>query len=134
MPHRRILYLARLADGHDHGAAVTLSREARLRSEELRVRGAWLFDGQRMCTLVAGTDAAIDTWIDDVRADHRQRVDAVLFDGSDESAASAEIQAHWQVGYCEAEDLDVFVGTGGVMGEPTLVVFEQLMTKADLRP
>ncbi len=131
---RRILYLAHLADGHEYDAAITLSREARLRSEALRVRGAWLFDGQRMCTLVSGTDAAIDTWFGDVRTDQRLRVVTVLFDGSDDSVAGDGRPARWQVGYCEAEDFDVFFGAGGVSGEKTLAMFEQLMAKADLRP
>ena len=134
MKHRRILYLSRLADERDYDAAVTLSREARLRSQELRICGAWLFDGHRMCTLVRGADAAIDSWLDDVRANQRLRVDAVLFDGTDEGSPADERPADWQVGYCAAEDFDRFDGTGGVSGEQTLVVFEQLLANADLRP
>ena len=134
MKHRRILYLSRLADERDYDAAVTLSREARLRSQELRVRGAWLFDGHRMCTLVRGDDAAIDTWLDDARANQRLRVDTVLFDGSDDIPGQDDRPADWQVGYCGAEDFDLFDGPGAISGEHTLTVFERLLAKADLRP
>ncbi len=127
---RRILYLARLGDGHDYAVAVTLSREARLRSEALRVCGAWLFDGQRMCTMVFGSAQAVASWIDTVQNDLRQRVDTVLYDGLHDSEDNP---GSWQVGYCEAEDLDAFDG-GGVSGPQALVVFDQLMVRADLRP
>jgi hypothetical protein len=128
---RHILYLASLGTGHEYDAAILLLREARLRSRELQVSGAWLFDGHRMCILVRGTGTALNAWLHAVREDARNVLNAVLFDGP--AALRAE-SAAWEVGYCEPDDLDAFADETGLRGESALAAFNQLVARCDLRP
>ncbi|MEO7854685.1 MAG: hypothetical protein ABIR94_20915 [Rubrivivax sp.] len=127
---RRILYLASLGAGHEYDAAILMQREARLRSRELQVSGAWLFDGHRICTFVSGASTAIDAWLQAVRADSRNVLNALLCDGRSESCRGT---VSWEVGYCEPDDLDAFDGEKGLRGDAALAAFNQLMAQCDMR-
>lgn len=128
----RILYLGQLGPGHEYDAMIAISRDARLRCRELGVQGALLFDGQRLCTRVRGSRSALQQWLQAVRADPRQALHKVLMDAPEALQTTHDtvlVPGCWDVGYCEADDLDPFDAAEALVGEPASAAFDRLMAR-----
>ncbi len=127
----QVLYISHLAPPHEYEAFTAICRSSRHRNAALGVTGVLLFDGHRFCQLLQGPAPAVHSLMADIAHDPRHERLVTLFEG-DLPAASAS--RSWTAGYCEAQDLDAFDHVDGVRGSSALLVFQEVLARADLEP
>ncbi len=97
----------------------------------LKLTGALLFDGERICELLEGH-------IYDISAVYRDLEFDLQFSGLRIAHASLSLAprrlADWRLGPCGEDDLDIFDGEAGLTGEPATQAFLKLLQRCQLMP
>jgi len=123
------LLASQLTDTSDASVYASIVRGARRRNVALGITGALVFDGERFCQLVEGSEDAISLLFPRIASDTRHdRLDVLA------SGVGPRQFTEWRSGYCNPDDLDVFVGPQAVSGPSALAQFLALVQRCDLAP
>ena len=125
----QILYVSQLARGVDFSVVKDIVRASRGHNPARDITGALLFDGERFCQLLEGTQADVAALMLRIERDARHGAIRTLYAGP----AAGRALRSWRSGYCESvHDLDVFDGTRGLAGTDAVRAFVALALTADL--
>jgi len=125
----QILYLSQLADGINFSVVKDIVQASRTHNPARGITGALLFDGERFCQLIEGSEREVASLMRRIERDGRHIAIRSLHSGP----ASRRAWPSWRSGYCEsASDLDPFDGTHGVAGAGAVRAFIALAQAADL--
>ena len=128
-PVLQILYLSQLAEGSDFGVVKDIVRGSRTHNHSRGITGALLFDGERFCQLLEGSESELSALMQRIESDARHAAIRTLHKGQ----AGARALRSWRSGYCEsANDLDAFEGERGLVGPGAVQRFVALAKAADL--
>ena len=128
-PLFQILYVSQLAHQADFSVVKDIVRASRSHNPARGITGALLFDGERFCQLLEGTQADVASLMLRIERDARHGAIRTLHAGS----ATARALRSWRSGYCEsANDLDAFEGARGLAGTDAAQAFIALARTADL--
>ena len=127
-PLFQLLYVSQMAPGCDFGVVKDIVSAARLSNTALGISGALLFDGERFCELIEGAEADVRSLIDRIAGDSRHTGLTVVFSGH---SLSGRAMTRWASGYCEPDELAVFVGDTGLRGQPALDALVSILAGAD---
>lgn len=101
------LHVSELDRNTDFVAVQQIIRQSRLRHTELGIRGALLFDGERIGQLIVGPQAAVAEVMGRIQQEPRFRGVRRLHTAT--SAATWAMLTTWSSGYCGTADLDEVV-------------------------
>ena len=127
----QILYVSQLAQGVDFGVVKDIARTSRAHNPVRGITGALLFDGERFCQLLEGSESEVVSLMLRIERDARHVAIRRLHSGG----ASAHAMRSWRSGYCEsAHDLDAFDDAHGPAGNGAgaIKAFVALARTADL--
>ncbi|MEY4563214.1 MAG: hypothetical protein RLZZ618_2491 [Pseudomonadota bacterium] len=123
------LLVSQLTDTSDASVYAAIVRGARRRNVARGITGALVFDGERFCQLVEGSEDAISLLFPRIASDGRHgRLDVLA------SGVGPRHFSEWHSGYCNHDDLDVFVGPQAMSGHAALAHFLALVQRCDLSP
>lgn len=129
--HHQLLYISHLVAGVRYDAFAAICKVSRKRNAEHSLTGVLLFDGHRFCQLLEGPADAVAQLRQSIAHDPRHEFMTVLVD---RSHAGPTMQAVWQAGYCEADELDLLIGPERLGDDRTMTVFRDIVSRADLSP
>jgi len=125
----QILYVSQLAHDMDFSVVKDIVRASRTHNPARGITGALLFDGERFCQLLEGSESEAAALMRRIERDARHIAVRRLHSGP----AGRRALRSWRSGYCEsASDLDVFHGAHGLAGPDALHAFVTLAQTADL--
>ncbi len=125
----QLLYVSRLAPGCTWEVVKEVVATARFNNPSHGITGALLFDGERFCQLIEGTQTNVRELQANIARDARHTEMQVLL----EAESTATPTTHrWASGYCDTHELEVFGGANALRGQPALVAFLALLARADL--
>lgn len=129
VPLFQILYISQLAHDMDFSVVKDIVRASRSHNPTRGITGALLFDGERFCQLLEGSESEAAALMQRIEHDARHAAVRRLHAG----LAGRRALRVWRSGYCKsASDLDVFHGAGGLAGPDALQAFVTLIQTADL--
>jgi hypothetical protein len=129
LPVLQILYLSQLAEGADFSVVKDIVRGSRTHNHSRGITGVLLFDGERFCQLLEGSESELTALMQRIERDARHAAIRTLHKGP----AGARVLRSWRSGYCEsADDLDAFEGAQGLVGPGAVQRFVALAKAADL--
>lgn len=115
-----VLYVSTLAPQHPPGIVAEIAARARQRNAELGVTGLLIFDGQRFCQQLEGTQKAVLKLIDRIREDPRHIQVEVLHHGP-----LAQRRFHqFSLAFTTVEDVDALARMEQLDGSAALAAFE----------
>ncbi len=126
-----VLWVSRLSPQSHLGVVKDIWQTSRQRNATLGLTGAVVFDGERFCELLEGPEPDISAVCRDVEDDPRHTGLRVLHASS---AVSPRRLAYWCSGYCDANALDPFFEEAGLLGEPAVSAFLDLLPYCELSP
>ena len=125
----QILYVSQLAHGVDFSVVKDIVRASRAHNPVRGITGALLFDGERFCQLLEGSESEVVSLMLRIERDARHVAIRTLHSGS----ANDRALRSWRSGYCEsASDLDTFDGEHGLPSASAIKVFVALARTAEL--
>jgi hypothetical protein len=128
-PVFQLLYVSRLAAEFDFGVVKDIVAVARRHNAERAITGALLFDGERFCQLLEGSQADVQALMQTIERDPRHTHLAVLLAGRPLAARS---MPRWASGYCDAGALEPFDTGSGLHDQTALDAFQSILRGADL--
>lgn len=125
----QVLYLSQLAHELDSNVVKDVVRVSRTHNPARGITGALLFDGERFCQLLEGSQSEVIPLMLRITRDARHGEIRTLHSGP----ASIRALHSWRSGYCHAAgDLDPFEGVRGLAGAAAVQAFIALARAADL--
>jgi hypothetical protein len=128
-PPFQILFVSRMAPGHDFGIVKRIVTGARRANLARGISGALLFDGERFCELIEGAEADVRALLQTVSQDPRHTHVSVLHEGP---AAAGRAVPAWVCGYCDGSDLEALGSDTGLRDRPALEAFLAVLRGADV--
>jgi hypothetical protein len=129
VPLFQILYVSQLAHGSDFNVVKDIVRASRAHNPPRGITGALLFDGERFCQLLEGSEREVRSLMRRIERDVRHGAIRTLHSGPGIHRALRS----WRSGYCESpSDLDLFEGGRGLAGADAMRAFIVLARDADL--
>ena len=125
----QILYVSQLTPGSRFGVVSEIVTAARHANRAKGVSGALLFDGEYFGQLLEGAEANVVALMKRIETDPRHRAITPLFDGPSEAPRHARA---WRSGYCDAQQLGVFMVDDTLRGPAALAAFLAILQGADL--
>lgn len=108
--HFQLLYVSQLAPHCDFGVMKEIVAVARQRNAMLGLTGALLFDGERFCQLLEGSESTVQSMMRSIQRDPRHTAVRVLFAAP---STAATVMNRWASGYCDAQELDALDALDG---------------------
>ena len=125
----QIMYVSQLARVVDFSVVKDIVRASRAHNPARGITGALLFDGERFCQLLEGSESEVVPLMLRIERDARHVAIRTLHSGP----ANGRALRSWRSGYCEsASDLDTFDGAHGLAGASAIKGFVALARTADL--
>ena len=127
-PLFQLLYVSELAPGCGFEVVKEIVSVARAHNPAQQVTGALLFDGERFCQLLEGSQAAVQALMQRIERDPRHTAVQLLFAG--EIAGPRAVQ-RWLSGYCGPHQLDAFSAPTGLRERAAVDAFVSVLRSAD---
>jgi hypothetical protein len=125
----QILYVSQLAGDAGFAVVKDIVQASRSHNRSRGITGALLFDGERFCQLLEGSEGELVPLMSRIEGDERHVAIRTLHRGP----AGSRALRSWRSGYCEsAHDLDAFDGAQGLSGPLAVQRFVALAKAADL--
>ena len=99
----QLLYISRLARDCNFSVVKEIVEVARRSNPGLGITGALLFDGERFCQLLEGSEPDVRTLMSRIEVDPRHAHVKVLYAGASRTGV---VMQRWASGYCDPHDLD----------------------------
>lgn len=128
-PKFQLLYVSQLAPGCDFGVVKSIVSVSRQRNLERNITGTLLFDGERFCQLIVGSEPDVLALILRIESDPRHTHIQRLHTGP---SADEHAMQGWTSGYCDAHELDRFGGESGLRDAAAVRAFDDVLKVADL--
>lgn len=122
------LYISRLAPGCDFSVVKEIVELARRNNPVQGITGALLFDGERFCQLLEGSEPEVHALMHRIEADTRHTGVRVLHAGA---APAGLLLQRWASGYCDAHDLDGLDTDAAITPSP-IDQFSAVLNRADI--
>ena len=120
------LHVSQLAPEIDFVEVQQIIQSSRRRHTALSIRGALVFDGERIGQLIVGPEAAVADVMDCVERESRYREVRQLHAGA--SAGTWAMLTTWSSGYCGTADLDAVIACND--GDAAVQAFLTLVANA----
>lgn len=124
----QLLYISRLAPDFDFNVVKKIVNVARRTNPEQGVTGALLFDGERFCQLLEGSESEVRALMNRIEADVRHARVRLLHCGV---SSTGVLMQRWASGYCDAHDLDALDSAAETALSP-IGQFLAVLTRADI--
>ena len=128
-PPFQILFVSRVVRDADFGFVKEIVGRARHGNPARGISGALLFDGEHFCELIEGGEATVRNLLSSIARDPRHADVTQLHVGP---AGPGRALQGWVSGYCEASDLEAFIGAAGLRGAAALEAFISVVKRADV--
>ncbi|MEO8058027.1 MAG: BLUF domain-containing protein [Burkholderiales bacterium] len=125
----QLLYVSRLARDCTWEVVKEIVATARLHNTAHDITGALLFDGERFCQLIEGSEANVRALAHNIYKDVRHSSLRTLFTGP---SAIGRTTQRWVSGYCEAHELETFDAESGPREVKALDAFLAVLQGADM--
>jgi hypothetical protein len=127
-PLRQLLYISRLSDHYALDVVGRILHTARANNAIFGETGVLLFDGERFCQLLEGTDTAIGDLLRKLLDDDRHQDVRVLAD----HPIAERRYPHFRMGYADITEVDALDDIAGQDAQQALDVFHALASQADV--
>ena len=128
-PPFQILFVSRVVRDADFGFVKEIVGRARHSNPARGISGALLFDGEHFCELIEGSEANVRDLLSSIARDPRHADVTLLHVGP---AGPGRALPGWVSGYCEASDMEAFIGAAGLRGAAALEAFILVVKRADV--
>lgn len=128
-PKFQLLYVSQLAPGCDFGVVKSIVSVSRQRNLQRNITGTLLFDGERFCQLIEGSEPDVMALMLRIEGDPRHTHIQRLHTGP---CAAEHSMPRWASGYCDAHELDRFAGESGLRNAAAVRAFGDVLKVADL--
>ena len=125
----QILYVSQLTPETSFDAVNEIITVSRRTNPTRGVTGALLYDGEYFGQLLEGSEAIIVALMQRIEADPRHRTITPLVC---QPAGTTRLMRVWRSGYCEAQQLEVFINDASLRGSAALAAFLSILQGADV--
>ena len=125
----QFLYVSRLATGCTWEVVKEIVAIARLHNPAHAITGALLFDGERFCQLIEGSEADVQALLSSIRKDTRHTGMRPLLIGH---SAIGRTTQRWVSGYSDSHELEKFDTDDGPREMQALDAFLAVLQTADV--
>ena len=124
----QLLYISRLAPDCDFNVVKEIVDVARRSNPALGITGALLFDGERFCELLEGSEPEVLALMNRIEVDPRHAHVRVLHSGVSNAGL---VMQRWASGYCDPHDLDELDTASGTQPSP-IGPFTAILKRSDI--
>jgi hypothetical protein len=124
----QLLYISAIAPDLPISCVADIARKARIGNNERGITGLLIFDGQRFCEYVEGSEDHLMALKERVRNDHRHIDMKMLHHGP----LRKRRFTGFSLGYAEVDDSDVLERLSRLVGQSALDALDALLPTLDL--
>ena len=123
-----VLYVSTLAPDQPTAVVAEIAAKARQVNAELDVTGLLIFDGQRFCQQLEGSQKQVLSLVERIRADPRHTDVHVVHHG----ALATRRFRQFDLGYTSSDDGDLLARLAQLDGQAAMAAFTALLAHVDL--
>lgn len=124
----QLLYISRLVPAGDFRVVKKIVEVARRVNPARGISGALLFDGERFCQLLEGSEISVRGLMGRIKIDPRHASVRVLHAGA---SGDGFMTQRWASGYCDSHDLDGLDTAAATVLSP-IHQFSAVLNRADI--